>query len=194
MDKILRFDESLMLSINGLHHDGVDQLMWLISLKWAWIPVYALLLGWMIYRMGWRNALFIAVGVVPLIVLSDQLSGNILRHWIERPRPCHPLSGIADQVFLLSGACGGKFGFPSAHSTNFFALAAYLSLTFKPGSILKTAVFFGAASLVGFSRIYLGKHYPLDVLGGAILGIIIALIVAQVMLWLRMRLKIDQNP
>jgi undecaprenyl-diphosphatase len=109
-----------------------------------------------------------ALMLIPTIVLSDQLSSSVLKFIMERPRPCHELLN----VHLLVG-CGSGFSFPSSHAVNTFAGALVLSY-FLPRW---TWAFFTYAVIIAFSRVYVGVHYPSDVLGGAMLGLAIGGIV-----------------
>ena len=106
------------------------------------------------------RAMVIVLGIA--VLLSDQ-TGNQLKHLIERPRPCRELLDVR-----LLGGCAGSFSFPSNHAANMFAAAAVLSWKYRKPA----ALFFLAAFTVAFSRVYVGVHYPFDVIGGAVLGVI----------------------
>lgn len=171
MNWLLELDQDLLLAINGWNSEFGDQLMWWISNKYSWIPVYVLVLEILIRKYGWKNALWILLMAVPLIVLADQLSSGLLKPWIARPRPCKE-EVLQPLLHLVNGKCGGEYGFVSSHSANFFALATYLGSFFERRWRILA---FGLATLVGFSRIYLGVHYPGDVLGGACLGVLVGM-------------------
>lgn len=168
MDVIDKLDTQLFLFLNGLNSPFWDQVMWFISGKKEWIPLYLVLLGWIIYRFRWRTILMIPF-LVLMIVLSDQISG-FLKAGVERLRPSRDPS-ISEFVHIVNNYRGGLYGFVSAHAANSFALASFTSLLFRV-PWYSIAIFFWAA-LVSYSRIYLGVHYPGDILGGFLLGILV---------------------
>ncbi len=120
---------------------------------------------------GGRVGRTAAILLVPLIVISDQLSSTVIKKIVTRPRPCHFVDGVpvVDRIRLLVN-CGGGYSFPSSHAVNNFAAATLLSFHFPKW----TRYLFGWAALMALSRISVGVHYPSDTLGGMLLGIITA--------------------
>ena len=108
------------------------------------------------------------------IVVSDQLS-NVFKYGFERLRPCHDSTLIP---YMRSVECGGKYGFYSAHASNTFLVASFLSPLLKKKYIYLSSLLFIWASVVAYSRIYLGVHFPLDILAGAIMGMVIGTVTA----------------
>lgn len=119
---------------------------------------------WMLIR-GSHQVRIAAILLIITIVISDQLSSSVIKYWFERPRPCQ----ILHKVHLLV-SCGSGFSFPSSHAVNNFAGALILAFFFPRGKWW----FFVFATIVAFSRVYVGAHYPSDVIGGAVIGLFCA--------------------
>lgn len=162
-----QLDTGIFLFLNSLHSPFWDKLMWFISGRMEWIPLYLILAGWVIYKFRWR-AIAVIVLTILLIIASDQTSVHLFKEVFQRPRPCKNID-IQHLVHLVNDYCSGKYGFVSSHAANTFALASFTSLLFR-NKIYSLLIFFWAA-VVSYSRIYLGVHYPGDVLGGLLLGI-----------------------
>lgn len=173
IEKIVSWDQQLFLFLNSFHTPGMDPIMIWISGKYTWIPFYAIILAFIIWHFR-KRSLLILLGITLVIVFADQLTSSIMKPLFERPRPCHEplLEGL---VYLAKG-CGGKFGFVSSHAANTFGVAMFLWTSFKKVYRWSSLIFIWAA-VVSYSRIYLGVHYPLDIIVGGILGVVIAWLV-----------------
>jgi len=168
--QILRnIDRDIFIQINQLHTPFWDKVMVIASDKYFWIPFYAALLIFLFFNFKKRTyLLLVAIGLA--IAAADSFSSAFLKPYVGRLRPCHD-AALAKYVNIVNG-CGGKFGFVSSHAANSFALAIIISLVLPPKyNYLKLILFFWAI-VVSYSRIYLGVHFPGDVLGGALLGLI----------------------
>ena len=180
MSFLIHLDQQLFLFINGIHSDSWDVVMYWLSDKWIWAPLYAILLFLLIREYRSRTWMVI-VGIVLLVVLTDQLSVKLFKDVFMRLRPCHEPS-LEGMVRILYGHCGGKYGFVSSHATNTFGIALYTGLLLRNRMKWLLPSLMIWAGLVSYSRIYLGVHYPGDVLVGGLLGSIIGYLVYRLFL------------
>lgn len=168
--QIEKIDQELFLFLNGLHNSFFDPVMEFCSHRASWIPFYAILL-YLIWKLHKKRTWVHVVSVSVCILLSDKFSVYI-KNAVKRYRPCHNLD-LVHQVHLVDG-CGGQFGFVSSHAANTFALAFLVTWFLKKQYRRIDIIMFSWAVIVSYSRIYLGKHYPLDIIGGAIVGLLAA--------------------
>jgi len=169
LEYLIELDRKIFLLLNGAGSPFLDKTMLMLSSHWFWVPVYIFLIAYLI----WKNKIkgLISIGIIFFtLLITDQVSVHFFKEVFERLRPCHdPL--IIDQVKLLAENCGGQFGFVSSHATNSFGLAIVSAelVRNKP----YTRFIFAWALIVSYSRIYLGVHYPGDILGGILLGLLL---------------------
>jgi undecaprenyl-diphosphatase len=152
--------------------------MYWFSHKLFWVPLY-LFFFFLAYKQVGKRVWLVALSAALLILLSDQISVHAFKSVFLRLRPCHNLL-IQAKVHLLNGHCGGAYGFVSSHAANTFALAMFLSLFFRSRFKYFGFLIFLWASLVAYSRIYSGVHYPADVAVGAIVGMGIGVAVFKI--------------
>lgn len=170
MSYLTELDHSLFLFLNRYHSPFWDTVMFLISDKYVWFPFYLLLVIYIIYKF--RKKSFILVHCIGLsVAATDLISSAIFKPWIGRLRPCHD-PRLAEVITIVNNHCGGKYGFMSSHAANSFVLAMILTITLdKSHKYFKIFTFLWAIT-ISYSRVYLGVHFPGDILAGALLGML----------------------
>lgn len=172
MSFFTEIDFKLFFWLNQLHNNGLDSLMVLVSNKFFWIPFYFYIL-FKTYQNLNKKIFKTVVFTAALIVISDQGSVAI-KNFVKRPRPCH--YNNPPQEVIVVKHCGGAFGFVSSHASNSAAFASFFTLIlFENLFLVGTLIFY--ALIVGYSRIYLGVHFPFDIIGGYVYGIISGILV-----------------
>ncbi|TAF63394.1 MAG: phosphatase PAP2 family protein [Cytophagales bacterium] len=168
LDLFLEQDTALFLLLNGLHHQYLDVLMVYISSTTLWIPLYvALLYGLYKQLNNFKHWAIISLLIILSVLVADQITSSLMKPYFKRLRPSHTTS-LESKIHLVNQYKGGKYGFASSHAANSFAIATFLYLLM--GSRIGFGLFIWAF-LVSYSRIYLGVHYPLDILFGSLVGI-----------------------
>lgn len=183
------FDTNLLLSLNGIHDLFFDKFMFAFTQIYVWIPFYISVI-YIIIKQQKSDALWLILALVLCVVLSDQLSSGLIKNSVQRLRPSHEpaLQGL---LHIVNEYRGGKYGFVSSHAANSFGFAILSSLLFrKKGYII--AVF--TWTIVNcYTRIYLGVHYPLDILGGMFVGAFSAFVIYYLLLKLKPTLIKSEN-
>ena len=175
MESLSSIDSDIFLFLNGLHVDWLDKVMVLITDMWVWMPLYLLLIYWTVEQYGKRCWwVFLTVGIV--VLCSDQLASHVCKPFFHRLRPCFNLD-FQDIIHLPKGMAGGRYGFVSSHASNTFAVATFLTPVLKKYSPWPVILLFFWAFVSSYSRIYIGYHYPSDIVCGAILGVLIGLLI-----------------
>ena len=186
MDYLIHIDQQWLLAINGWHSEWADILMWYISKSTTWLPLYALLVGLIVYRFGILSpslcregrrgssllrVLIILAGFAVAVGLSDFVSSGIIKPWVCRLRPTHEpeLDGL---IHLVNGYTGGLYGFVSSHAANTMACALLFALLYR--NKYATVGLMLWVALNCYSRMYLGVHYPADIIGGLAIGAMMA--------------------
>ncbi|MBC75203.1 MAG: phosphatase PAP2 family protein [Halobacteriovoraceae bacterium] len=167
--EIIQWDKNLFLHLNGLHAPWLDPIMDWIS--HSMIPAFIILALTSFYGIKFFNkkkGLALVFFALLSIGITDSVSSRILKPGFERLRPCHNPEFV-DQFHTVGNCWGGKFGFVSSHAANTFGIAFFLWLVFRRKNNY-FALLIPYAALVSYTRIYLAKHYPLDLVGGAMLG------------------------
>ena len=184
METIIQIDQALFLLLNSWHNTYMDLVMSIITNTWAWVPVLVPILIYLTWKRGIAQTLWVLGGIICCVILGENLASTVLKPLVGRLRPCHDES-LSFLVHTVVG-CGGKHAWPSAHATNTFMLTSFVTLLLKLK--LQHGLFWilcTYAVLVSYSRIYVGVHYPLDVLSGAVIGFGVAYIVYRGMIFVR---------
>jgi undecaprenyl-diphosphatase len=177
MEYLNQLDTQLFMLINGSHNAFFDPIMFWLSDKLIWIPMYLLIIFLMIRRYKIRGVLMLLfIGIT--IVLSDQMASGFLKNTVQRLRPSHEPS-LVGLIYLSKAGPGGLYGFASSHAANCFGLATFIYFTFDNKFKLLKYWLIVWAALVSYSRIYNGVHYPGDVLVGSIIGIFFGYLMAK---------------
>lgn len=167
LESLKALDIQWLLVINRAHSAHLDQMMRLLSDKLVWVPLYAALVGFSIWKMGWKSGLTASLFLVAAVGLSDQTASALFKPLFQRLRPCHDPSVMA--LLHLPDGCGGQYGFASSHASNTICVAIFYIILFSR-KFMGFWTLLGWAGMVSYSRIYLGAHYPGDILVGAIIG------------------------
>ena len=173
LDSLIEFDKNLMLAINGTTSSWADFIMPIITYKYTGIPIYLTILFFLFYKRKTKVAIIMTLAVIATFALCDSLSVSLFKHTVQRLRPCWDPT-ISEYVRMLEYK-GGQYGFVSCHAANLFGLATISSLLIKKR--VYTLLIFIWAALVGYSRVYVGKHFPLDVICGALFGMLIGYLI-----------------
>ena len=168
LEQLKAIDTDLFLAINGAHSPFFDFIMYWVSDKLIWIPLYVFL-AWLLYRQYGKRSWILILFAGIAVAISDQTTVHLFKNVFLRLRPCHEPS-LAGMVHLVNDHCGGNYGFISSHAGNSFTLATYLSLLLGKKIRFFTPLILFWALLISYSRVYLGVHYPADVIVGGIWG------------------------
>lgn len=178
MEKLLQLDTELFLFFNGLHVPWVDRIVYYLSKGWVWLPLFVCII-YLIFRLYQKRGWIVLALFALTIALSDQTC-NLLKNSVRRYRPSHT-EAIAKDIHLVEKPdgglyYGGKYGFPSAHASNTMALAFLVIFFLSKGEKWVMALAVAWSLMMAYTRLYLGVHYPIDILCGFILGSCYALL------------------
>ncbi len=182
-------DANALLAINGLNDAFQDMFWWMVSAKWA-SALLVLAMLWILLHKNRRHALLVLAMLVLAVLVADQVSSGLIKHLVERLRPTHD-PDLESMVHVINDYRGGMYGFVSSHAANSFAVATLISFIMRQR--LVTFSLFTWAVLQCYSRMYLGVHYPGDILGGIIVGLLAGWLVWRLMRWIEHRWRINEG-
>ena len=173
LDTLIAIDSYITQYINGFHNDFFDSFMFTFSGKFIWIPMYAMILPLLFGKFKVKTGLIFLFCLIISIVITDQLCGSFFRPLFERLRPANPENPISEFIHIVNNYRGGRYGFPSCHASNSFALASFLCFTVKGSKFVLFILLW--AIINSYTRLYLGVHYFGDLTVGAIIGVIVGI-------------------
>ena len=176
-------DADALLAVNGLHDLFQDAFWWMVTAKWSSL-LLVLALVWLLMHQNRRHVALVLAMLALAVLLADQVSSGLIKHLVERLRPTHDPS-LESMVHVVNGYRGGLYGFVSSHAANSFAVATLLSFIMRHR--LVTFSLFTWSLLQCYSRMYLGVHYPGDILGGIVVGMLAGWLVWRLMCWIQRR-------
>ena len=183
LEQLLHIDTEILLAINGWHAPWADRVMWIISEKTTWFALYGLLIGLLIHKyrkpaanaVKWLQKVPVCVVMIVMIVLAvglaDFVASGILKDLVARPRPSR-VPELESVLHLVNGYKSGQFGFVSSHAANTMACGMLFSLIWRKKIATLGLMLWVAMNC--YSRMYLGVHYPLDIIGGLLVGALVA--------------------
>lgn len=185
LEKLIEADKELLLTINHWHQPWLDPIMIFLTKTWAWLPLYALLI-YLVITIYKKQSWLPLTGAMLTVIMADRLTSGLMKPFFARLRPSHD-PDLAGMLHLVDGYKGSQFGFVSGHAANSFAVALFVWLILK-NHYPQTAWLFAWAAFMSYTRLYLGVHYPGDILAGALTGLCCAGVV-----YLLLKNRLRQN-
>ena len=182
IEGLLPIERDLFFTMNGSDSLFLDNVMWTISGRFIWIPVFLFILFIFFYRARRNEAILVTLFLILVFVATDQISSSFFKPFFERFRPTHH-PDFRDMVDIINGYRGGRYGFISGHATNSFGLAVFLSLVFRNRLVTISTLLW--ATINSYTRIYLGVHFISDILAGMIVGTLVAFLLYTIYTALR---------
>jgi len=174
LEQLIHSDRELFLAIHHVRNGFFDVIMPIFTNRWVWIPLYAFFAWWLFRKFGSKMVVILPV-VACMILISDQ-GANLFKNSVKRARPCHDTELLQTGTIFTPDGCGGPYGFFSGHAANSFAIAIFMFLMTRKSKTEPSRLWlliFVWSIVVCWSRVYMGVHFPGDVLAGALYGSLI---------------------
>lgn len=168
LEQLIELDKELFLFLNGLGTPTWDGFWMFYTTKINWIPLYVLLLFLMYKRLNTKMFILTLIVIALMITFTDQVT-NLFKHGFKRFRPCHE-PGVAEAMRLIKLGCGGQYGYFSGHASNSMAVAVFTGLMLREKYKYLIFILLFWAFAMAYSRVYIGVHYPLDIVSGMLFG------------------------
>lgn len=172
----MTLNEQIFLFFNGGHTPFGDQFLSICTSAGTWIPLYIACAIALTYRYGWRKSLLMVVSLAIAVGLSDFICAKLIRPYFQILRPCNLKNPFSEFVTVINNHRGSKYGFPSCHAANCFAWVIGFCIFAKDRWV--KVLLIAWAVFICYTRLYVGKHYPSDLLAGAVIGSILGLTIA----------------
>lgn len=186
LELLNQIDIEIFLFLNRLHASFFDFIMLWVSNKWIWIPLYIIII-YFVFKKDKKIGYLVIGCAILMVIFTDLISVNLFKEIFQRLRPCHE-PDLIDKMHLAARNCGGQYGFISSHAANHFAIAVFFARYFRRRNF-STFIYIWAI-VISYSRIYLGVHYPGDILGGIIIGSIIGYLFRKLYKYLFMEIYV----
>ena len=189
LDFLIDIDTEALLAVNGFHDAFQDALWWMVTAKWSSL-LLMLSIAWVLMRQNRRHALLLLAMLALAVLLADQVASGLIKQLVERLRPTHDPS-LESAIHVINGYRGGMYGFVSSDASNFVAASTLIALVMRHRAVVVSM--FTWTLLQCYSRVYLGVHYPGDILGGIIIGLLSGWLVWLFMRWIQRRYRLSEG-
>ena len=191
LDQLIEFDKKVLIYLNSFHTPWLDPIILFSTQTLAWLPLYLFLL-YLIIKEYRKKSWIVLLGIVLAIVLANEITSSLMKPYFQRLRPSNEPS-LQGLIHLVDGYKGGKFGFASSHAANTFGVATFFFLLFKTTKKWIGWLFLWAVAMT-YTRIYLGVHYPGDILVGGMIGVLAGITGFRFQKWLNEYLAKRKTP